>query len=309
MSKAIAILASDLHLSATPPPARAGEPDWYAAQRRPLQELQKLSLECDAPIIYAGDIFDRWNSSPEVINFAIDNLPRGYSIYGNHDLPNHSPSELHRSAYAVLVKAKVLCDIGGRLLLPDQGLHLFAFPWGSELKPCGDEWRAGYVRLAVVHRYIWTTGHSFPGATDATAIGTYRPLLSGYHAAVFGDNHKGFLAPAGFVVGGSVVGCNIINTGGFMRRKSDEADYRPMVGLLLDDGTIEPYYLDQSRDVFEATTAVKQVETSDEMTAFLQELAVVEQDSLDFREAVRRCLEVRPLTDSVRQRVLAALGG
>ena len=191
---------------------------------------------------------------------------------------------------------------GSFLISPD--LCIYAFPWGRELTPCPDERNGDYVRLAVVHKYIWTAGHSFPGATDATAVAAYRPLLAGYDAAVFGDNHKGFYAPS--LTHG---GCNIINTGGFMRRKSDEEFYKPMVGLLKLDGTIQPHYLDQSQDIFEATKAVKQTETSVEMSAFLQELMEVEQDSLDFREAVRRCLEIRPLTDSVRQRVLAALGG
>ena len=102
----IAIVCSDIHLSHKPPLARSGEPDWYVAMARPLNELRGLHSDYGVPVVIAGDIFDRWNSPPELIRFALDNLPKGaWVIPGQHDLPYHDYGALNRSALGVLIKA------------------------------------------------------------------------------------------------------------------------------------------------------------------------------------------------------------
>jgi hypothetical protein len=62
--KIVAIVCSDIHLKHKPPLCRWGEDDWYEAMQRPLLQLQHLADKYDAPILYAGDIFDRWNPPP-----------------------------------------------------------------------------------------------------------------------------------------------------------------------------------------------------------------------------------------------------
>ena len=53
--------------------------------QRSLEQIRDLQKEFDCPVICAGDIFDKWNSPPELINFAYDNLPEIYAIPGQHD--------------------------------------------------------------------------------------------------------------------------------------------------------------------------------------------------------------------------------
>jgi hypothetical protein len=118
----IAVLCSDIHLSLKQPPCRAD--DWLSVQKGYLVQLK--SLACAAkelwlgnrnttgrpiPILCAGDIFDKWNSPPELIRFALEHLPDGMiCVPGQHDLPNHSFEEIHRSAYGVLREAgKIRC--------------------------------------------------------------------------------------------------------------------------------------------------------------------------------------------------------
>src|SRR4051812_12555947 len=69
--KVNSLWCSDIHLSHKPPIARSAEPCWYSAMQRQLDELRSVALELDVPIFVAGDIFDRWNPPPELINFAI----------------------------------------------------------------------------------------------------------------------------------------------------------------------------------------------------------------------------------------------
>ena len=104
----IAVLCSDIHLSLKCPVARSAEPNWLEATKRSLDELRSVAEEHNAHVVVAGDIFDRWNSPPEIINFAIENLPNCYAIPGQHDLPNHRYEEIERSAYYTLIKAGII---------------------------------------------------------------------------------------------------------------------------------------------------------------------------------------------------------
>ncbi|GAG04154.1 unnamed protein product, partial [marine sediment metagenome] len=169
MSKVLALLCSDLHLSHVPPAARSAESDWYAAMKRPLDEIRELARlhgKADGlkqvKILCAGDVFDssgadrrRWNSPPELINFAIDALPEGmYCIPGQHDLPNHNYGEIKRSAYWTLAKAGKLHNLppGKSMLLRlDGSATVTAFPWGYEIEP-----PKGRKRVATDLRIVMT---------------------------------------------------------------------------------------------------------------------------------------------------------
>ena len=75
--KVIAILTADIHLSHKPPVWRSNEPDWYAAMRRPLYELQDLQQKYECPILAAGDMCNKWNSVEKDIG------PCKVKIFGN----------------------------------------------------------------------------------------------------------------------------------------------------------------------------------------------------------------------------------
>ena len=300
MSRVIAILVSDVHFSHKPPVARAEEPDWYAAMRRPWDEIRKLQQTHDAPVIIAGDVFDRWNSPPELINFAMGVLPPfTYAIPGQHDLPNHRLDEMDRSAYGTLVKSTWLQNLTEpKEIRRDLVVH--PFPWGVKLEPMQHR-DSSKVNLAVVHAYVWTTVTGYPGATKESFVTNRRRQLKGYDAAVFGDNHQGFST-----IGGDIP---IFNCGTLVRRKTDEYEYKPRVGLLCADRTIKTHFLDISQDVLTVSERVVQSEKEDlDLSGFLSELGGLQADSLDFREAVLRTLEHESATQRVKEIVLKSLG-
>lgn len=312
MNNVIAILCSDLHLSETAPVARAAEPDWFEAQRRPLLEIEGLSHAYRCPVIIAGDIFDRWNASPAIINFALRCLPNLFGLYaipGQHDLPNHSMKEIKRSAYWTLVEAgkiRNLCYGEPFGLCDDLVLH--GFPWGSEIRPLKvTHTSVHFVNLAVMHQYVYTLqgirGDGYPGAPKEKMLSRMGGQLEGFDAAVFGDNHKGFMASARLT--GTKV--NVMNCGTMLRRKQDEREYKPQVGLLKDDGTIDRHYLDVSEDMFSDPAEVLDGHGMDlDSAEFLEELKSLGGDSLDFRAAIMRRLEQS--TQDVRRAVLEAIG-
>lgn len=301
MSDVRAILASDIHLSQKCPVARSSEESWFDAMARPLAELRGLASRYDVPVVYAGDIFDRWNASAEVINFALRHLPPGYAVPGQHDLPNHSYEEIKRTAYWTLVEAGLLKDLKpGQPTDIGRGVVAHGFPWGHPPKSITQT--EGKIDLAVVHAFIYDTPErAYPGAPPEARASVARAALAGFSAAVYGDNHRGFIDYR--------KGLSIINCGGFMRRKSDERDYRPGVGLLLGDGTIKRHYLDTSAEAFiVATEAEERVGKMLDMSAFVDGLeSLGGDDVLNFEAALRRFLETNGTEQNVARRALATI--
>jgi len=285
--KVIAILCADLHLAAKPPVCRLGEGDWFAAMARPLREISDLSNEYDAPVLCAGDVFDRWNCSPELINFALENLPDDmYSIPGQHDLPFHRLDSMNQSAYGTMVISNTIVDLGsndhtvddvpGALL--NGNIHVFGFPWGSELKPCPCP-EEKFFKIALVHKFVWSKKETgYYGVSDTEHVSNYLKKLKGYDVVVFGDNHKGFKVTS------TKTGQIILNCGTMMRRTIAEVDYRPRVRLMYSSGIVKLHYLDTTMDKLDVPNEVDS--RSVDLSAFSDSLENLGEDPLDFYEAI-----------------------
>lgn len=310
----IAICCADIHLSLNPPLARKGEEQqpsgWFAAMARPLKELEDLKMDLGGvPILFSGDLFDKWNSSPELINFAMDHLPEMYAIPGQHDLPFHSIVDIHKSAYWTLVKHERIKNIS-----PDHswavGRHMtvHGFPWGRKVEPLKVIQPMGkpVLNVALVHEYTWTAATGYVGAPPERRVEQNFQRYGGYDVVVIGDNHKSWEARG--VVPESPHGpfsC-IWNCGGFYRRKSDEVDHKPRVGLIHADGSVESHYLDCSKDIMVPTAHEEQVIVNQDLAAFLARLQDIQGMSLDYREELLRALAGQP--ENVRKLVVEALG-
>ena len=299
--KVIAILCADIHLSHKPPIWRSNEPDWYAAMQRPLNEIEDLSAEHNCPVLCAGDIFDKWNSPAELINWAMLHLPpRMYVIPGQHDLPEHNIDNIYRSAYETLVRANKIknieyeqgefeCGFGMFEQVVDPDMFLWGFPFGTLF--FANEYKSKNLKIAIVHDYVWIGKHKYPNAPEEKEIPKVikknnKHIINGkyygYDVIVYGDNHDGFLTYIGDTT--------IFNCGTLMRRKSDEVDYEPMVGLLYSDGTVEPHYLDISKDIHLTADEVKEAEALEEidMEVFADELRKLGSSALDFVDTMKR---------------------
>lgn len=297
----IAVLCSDIHLQEKPPIARSAETDWWKAMQRPVDQLKALAKKHKVPVVCAGDVFNHWKAPPELVNWALEHLPTMYAVPGQHDLPFHSYEEMDRSAYGTLVRFGKIIDLP--YFKPTRvhpGLVLWGFPWNHKLKPCPLPMKDDEVRLAVVHAYCWQKGADYPGAKEEQRAAAHASKLKGFHTAVFGDNHKPFLAQK--------EGRTIFNHGGFMRRKSDEYDHRPAFGLLMSDGSVDRVFQDVEADLFIDRAAAK-FEEGDEfqMQAFLKELSNLGGSELDFRDAVSHYLRTYEVSEGAKQIIIKAL--
>jgi hypothetical protein len=260
-------------------------------------------------IICAGDVFHKWNSPPELINWAIEHLPRMYAIPGQHDLPYHRYEDIKRSAYWTLVEA-------GRIenLPPCMGINVgkdllvYGFPWGANLVKIPDSFKKELpgqkpkIHLAVVHAYCWSFGHSFPGVEEDKHANEWYKRLRSYDVAVFGDNHKGFLEK--YPTGGKGH-FYLWNNGGLYRAKSDEAHYQPHVGILYSDSSVRPYAIDVSKDNWDLD--MMKTKGKVDVEELIEMLDESSEKTFDFKEAIRRAINRTKVSDSVRKILLQSI--
>ena len=302
-SRVVGILCADIHLCGKPPIARSGEPDWYKAMVRPLREVKALAETHHAPVLCAGDVFDHWRSEPELINFALNELPEMWAIPGQHDLPQHSMELIHRSAFQTLVQAGVIHipDPAGTEISDD--VVVYPFPWGVPLTFPHRNSSVGKLDVALLHEYVWTPGTEFGGgaAPKSGEVSSLMIRAKGFDVVVSGDNH----IPFDVVEAGTL----IWNCGGFMRRKITEVNATPRVGLLHADGTVTPHYLDIAGEVLEdhgpVTVTCPAVPDFGEFVEGWKLLGV---DEFDFPAAVEKAMREQETPENTRKIVLLALG-
>lgn len=293
-----AIAVSDLHLSHTPPAARSGEPDWYLAMQKHTSELCYLTEMHKVPVICAGDIFDRWNSPPEVINWALSHLPHMYAVPGQHDLPYHRYEDRKKSAYWTLVQAGKITNLEPGNPVDIGFLRLHGFPWGIEVTPYSG--RDICTNVAVIHSYIWKDrGSSYVGAPKSEHVQEWRSRLFGYDVAIFGDNHDGFME--------NVNGTTVLNCGGFLRRKMDETNRQCWIGMIRVDGSVFRHEIPKRGDIFLESEII--IPDEDGQHQFVEDLMSLTDRPVDFWEILNRRIteierkEVKDLIVQVKEEV------
>lgn len=295
-----AIFCSDLHFSHKVPVARSVEEDWYEVQGGYLKQLLDLGEKHKAPIIVAGDIFDKWNAPVELTNYLIQRIHTPiYAIPGQHDLPHHSMEIMEKTAYWNLVCAGKIINIEVEFPQVIDNLRIWAFPWGTDLSPCPKD-NGLMINIALVHKYIWKKGYTYPDAPEENEIHNISKKLKGYDVSVFGDNHKGFLVKLQQYVW-------LLNCGTFMRRKIDEKEYKPSVGLYYSSGEIKLYYLDTKKDKFLDSSELKNILSEKNFISFMEELNALTDTGINFEESLRKVMRDLGVSKNIRRIILECL--
>jgi len=283
------IACSDLHLSMQPPAFRSAEPDWLAAQARPLRWLKKLAKQYGCPVVIAGDIFDRAVSDSRLLNFADRVLPCAYAVAGNHDLPYHNVKNISESAYGMLMRTKRIVDIDGVVILNVNGVSvaLHGFYFDKELASC--EKRAD-VDILVAHRFVWAHGSCYGGASNEYHLDRIADLLTGYDFCVFGDNHIPFLQG------------NVVNCGSFYRREKGHVTFQPVVVFVFKD-RLEFVPVPVADDIISVRGDTKAEKDSPDFTRFFQSLSYSESLVCDVDELLRAFLVSRDISSEVRDAI------
>jgi len=308
-----AIFCSDLHLSLHPPIYRSKEPDWFEAMARPLRELQQLQETHQCPVICCGDVFDKWKSEPELINFALEHLPKQFhTIAGQHDLPNHCVADMHKSALYTLYLAGAIRILNTNSWSPFKPDFILSNSHYGELIPKAPNMRQYPVNIGVIHQYNWMSGYAHLKAHEKYKVTSHRKEFKKYDYVFCGDNHMPFRKPLKGKHDGMFVNC-----GAMMIRKSDD-NFVPRFWLLVrsrSDSNKEfravPSYIDTKHDVYWKDPKVEEKEQEpsiDDLSTFKQELEKLGESGQDVVAGVKAYLaslpNVSPKTANFVEKIL-----
>lgn len=209
-----------------------------------------------AVMLYAGDLFDDgWRARrvpPKLINFLVEHMPRGYAIPGQHDLPHHRYEAIKESAYWTLVETKTIKNLAPGVATKVGKVWVTGFPWGTPPVPDTDKTAHALPHIALIHKYVWMAGCCHHNVRAEEAAAAYLHSLDGYNVAAFGDNHLGFSKR--FIRKNTTAyrspNLTVFNCGHFIRRNSDEKEYKPRVGVVHSDGSVTTVYLNTVNDLW-----------------------------------------------------------
>lgn len=215
-SKPDAILTSDWHLRETTPVCFTG--DFQKEQWVAVEFVASLQKKYGCIVLCAGDLFDHWKPSPWLLSMTISMIPdRFYTIYGQHDLPQHSLELEDKSGINVLRQAEKLSVL--------KTCH-----WGQIPKESSHP----LYSILVWHHLTYQT-KPFPGAEGGMAAGILRKYPQ-FDLIVTGDNHQSFTE--------EYQGRLLVNPGNLTRQVADQINFRPRVYLwYADTNTVKPVYI------------------------------------------------------------------
>jgi DNA repair exonuclease SbcCD nuclease subunit len=212
MKKVSAILMSDVHLQETVPVCRLD--DFEKTQWKKLLFIKKLQMEHDCPVLCGGDLYNHWKPSPELISKTIKYLPKDFiTIYGQHDLPQHSLELQSKCGTYTLEKAHAL-----KILM---GFHWGMKPNGKT-KSFGIQLENSNKVIAVWHYFTYKgklPWFGYKGPTAKTILQKYPQ----FDLILTGDNHQTFTEEYN--------GRLLVNPGSMLRTTAAQINHRPCVFL------------------------------------------------------------------------------
>lgn len=283
-NKVLAILTSDWHLRESQPVCRMD--NFWESQWEKVDYISDLQQQHDCPIIHAGDLFDHWKASPYLLSTTIKHIPdQFYTIYGNHDLPQHNYKNHDKSGVNVLVESGVI-----KLL---DNTH-----WGHELeKPAMVFFKDMEKTIAVWHTMTWMKELPYPGCPDPDAYRILRKY-SQYDLIVTGHNHKAFMV--------EIDGRILVNPGSITRQDADQMDHIPCVWLYYGDYVV-PHNLPIKRDVISREHIDRVQQRNDRIDALVGALNTEFRTSVSFEDNLERFFAKNRIRTSVKDIVYAGI--
>lgn len=212
------IITADWHLREDTPICRTD--DFCPAQWAKVMFVNDLQDKYNCPVFHAGDLFHHWKPSPFLLKTTMKYLPKQFhTIYGNHDLPQHSLENAEKCGIATLHQSK----------------HLMAYKDGSWLtdKP----YLTGFngKQVGMMHVFTYKGKSPWPGCTAPDAYELLEKF-SDFDLLITGDNHTPFTVNVGNRL--------LVNPGSLMRQDADQQEYKPAVWLWsAEQNIVEPVYL------------------------------------------------------------------
>lgn len=275
MKRADAILCGDVHLREDVPVCRTD--DFLQSQAVKFNTINLLQQEHKCPVICSGDLFDNAKPSLWFASKVSEMMPQNfYTVYGNHDLPNHSLKEQSKCGiYNLWVNDKL------NIL---KGTHFNQIPIEPSITIKGR-------KILVWHVMTYKSELPYPGCTDLKARSILHKYPE-YDLILTGDNHTPFTQ--------TYQGRLLVNPGSMMRQTADQMDYKPAVWLYYaKTNTVEPVYLPINKDAVTREHLDVIEEKENRIMAFIETLNKEGLDFVNFKQNLKVFLQKNQTNEKV----------
>jgi DNA repair exonuclease SbcCD nuclease subunit len=271
-----ALLTSDWHLREDQPVCRTDS--YWDTMWKKVDFIKDLQKRYDCPVICAGDLFDAWKASPNLLRETIEHLPdQFFTIVGQHDIPQHNVGLINKSGVSVLQAAGKLTILSG--------CH-----WGQEPIKESNIYFETDAKILVWHHMTYQK-IPFPGASGGMAGGILRKYPQ-FSLIITGDNHKTFSE--------SFEGRWLVNPGSLMRMDADQIDHRPCIYLwFAEDNTIEQVFIPIEQGVISREHLEREAERDGRIDAFVSRLDDDWEAALSFEQNVETFKQTNQVRTSV----------
>ncbi|OFY65198.1 MAG: hypothetical protein A2Y71_10205 [Bacteroidetes bacterium RBG_13_42_15] len=206
------------------------------------------------------------------------------TIYGQHDLPQHSLELASKSGIRTLEVAEVIGVLST--------CHWGQFPEKPSRILSGRN-------ILVWHKMTYVGNVPYPGCTDPIAGALLRKYPQ-FDLILTGDNHIPFTVEH--------EGRLLVNPGSLTRQTAAQADHRPRVYLwYADTNTVEPYYLPIDPDVVTREHLEKSAQRDERIEAFISRLDGEWDVGLSFEENLTKAIKANKIPDSVIEIIYKAI--
>lgn len=275
------ILTGDWHLQEDTPVCRTD--NFMQTQWAKVGFISDLQKKHGCPVIHSGDFYNHWKPSPNLLRETMKHLPdKFFTVYGNHDLPQHNLELSYKCGINVLEQAgflKVLDDCHWNQIPDKPSVVIHVSPKKT-------------VNILVWHvtayqeKEVWMDSGAFSGQNILRRFPKYDLILTG-------DNHKPFEDERD--------GRILINPGSIFRLSASQIEHRPRVYLYYaDTNTVEPIYLPIEKNVISRAHIEAKEERDSRIDAFISQLDSDWEAATSFEEN----LEIFKNTNKTRKEVI-----
>ena len=268
------ILCSDFHIREDQPICRTD--NFFETQWKKIDFIASIQLKYNCPVLHAGDLFHHWKPSPFLLSETMKHLPKMFfTIYGNHDLPQHNMELSNKCGVYTLEQAGKLNGIC------PEGIQFLS--WGMTPFENNDN-------ILIWHIFNYQGKLPWPDCPSPTA----NRLLKKYpqfDLIVTGDNHQPFVE--------EYEGRLLVNSGSILRQSVSET-HKPRIYLWFSEtNTVEPVYLPISEDVISREHIEIVEKRNERIDAFVNKLDGEYKTTLSFEDNLKRFEEINQIRQSV----------
>ena len=260
-----AIFTADWHLREDTPECRTD--DFHEAQWSKVAQVRRLQEKYKCPVFHSGDLFHKWKASPLLLTYCLEELPdQFYTVFGNHDLPQHSLDLWYKTSIRTL-------EAAGKLTVLKGG-H-----WNDKPR------EENAIRIKDRKIFVW---HVMTYAGKLPWFGSEAPestsLLKKYEWAdciITGDNHQTFVSRYNDRL--------LVNPGSLMRQSAAQHNHEPCVWLYnADRNDVKAHYFPVGPDDITQQHLERTKERDERIQVFVERLGSEYEATLDFRENLKR---------------------